>query len=272
MGARKAKAKTATEAPVSPQAPLAVRARGVLGILGNKPRLLVSIAGAFWTIGVLAMRLDASYSPLVVGLFAIAGFFSIWWVFKELTISDRKIVGTLAVYTLAALLLASSASWWISTAPIFKTITLQALTLFEPGKPPKQHDLGGNVFLRRVWLPTVPIKLVPDQAYTFHFLVVHNEPGSTITGELWIYPSDGIEIEKNQGWGAVLHGDSTHHHFIEFESVTHDRPPMLRAFSLKGKRAGWFPIRYEIHAIATDANGQKTPAGIVAGHFMVRFY
>ncbi len=270
MGRREAKSKAAKKAPVSSPASLSVRARGALSILGKHPSILLSIAGYFAAggVGVLAMVVARDYAPIVVGFFIIAGLFGLWGIFKLGTASDRMVARLLTAYIIMALSIASSLSWWISTPAIAKTITLQALILFDPGNPPSQYDLSGNIFFRHLWPPIIPRRLVQGQSYTFHFLINHDEPGSTISGELWIYPSKGIEVDKNLGWGAVLYGNATHHHLIEFDSIPHGRPHVIRAFSFKGTRHGWTTIKYEIHAIATDAKGNTTPAGVVSGRFL----
>ncbi len=216
------------------------------------------------------MKLGNSYSPVAVGLFMAAGFFGVWQLLKELTISDRKIRGTLVTYVILGLLFVSSASWWMNTPPISKSITLYAYTLY--GGELHPWNLSGNILLRHLWSPQLHMQFNAESLQKLTFGVGHGEPGSTITGELWLYPCKGIDVEKVLGQQAELHGSQVHHYILEFDSIPHGNSvaPLFPHFELKGKQPGWYPILYEIHAIVTDANGYKTSTGVVKGRFLLR--
>jgi len=243
----------------------------LLRILHKKERLglwAATLIGGGWIMVTTPTNISLGVTLIGAGLF-----FGIWWLFKEARVTKKYVIPILLIYPFLATPICRAVSWWLTIPPIVKTITVHNVNTSLWGTIGTQSDLTGKPILRWFHPPIIRAKFNQDETYGLLFLIGHEEYGSTLTCNFFVYLSEGLEPEPSLGWTTKVINDIPYHHFIRCKPISDEHPQTLpSSFSFKGQKPGRYPIRYEIRGIAIDANDLKTPIGVVAGQFIVELY
>lgn len=246
--------------------------------------LLFSTAAALGLFGRIMMQFD--HYSIAVASFLLAGLFGGWKALVICTAGKDTTIVILSIYAGLSLIAHQPLVWWFAYPDISKTLILESRISVNntiipfPSKSFVEYNnkqLLGDIMIRHIFPPRIPLPYIPNVLYKFSMIISHTQPGKTVTGQIRIYPTKGLEVVFDESSGIMAWPPETNaeYYMCDFESVRHyseekKEPHYVCTYAVRPKDR-WprkYTIKYDIHdATVTDSKENETRTGVVNGRF-----